>query len=81
MSNVKARRKVEVRKCAVQFDDASQLFASSFVYSFVIRHSDFVIPRHSSIRLPRRSPAKAGASSFFLLGVWTIQEGMIIVTR
>jgi hypothetical protein len=60
MTNVKARRNVEVRKCAVQFDDASPLFASSFVYSFVIRHSDFVI------RLPRRSAAKAGASSFFL---------------
>ena len=42
MTNVKARMNLEVRKCAVQFDDASQLFASSFVYSFVIpSHSSF----------------------------------------
>jgi hypothetical protein len=81
MTNVKARRKVEVRKCAVQFDDASQLFASSFVYSFVIRHSDFVIPSHSSFACRAVAPRRRELYHFSLLVVWTSQEGMIIVTR
>jgi hypothetical protein len=58
MTNVKARRNVEARKCAVKFDDASPVFASSFVYSFVIRHSDFVIPTHSSFACRAVAPPR-----------------------
>jgi hypothetical protein len=81
MTNAKARTNVEARKCAVQFDDASPVIR--FIIRAFLCHSSFGF-RHSSpfvIRLPRRSAAKAGALSFFLLVVWTSQEGMIIVTR
>ena len=64
MSNAECRSP----KCAGRSDAACQLFNSSFqlLHSFVIGHSDFVIPFSFVIHLPRRSAAKAGASSFFL---------------
>jgi len=41
--------------------------------------SDFVIPSSFDIRLPRRSPAKAGASSFGGRAAFTILELLIVI--